>query len=327
MYCRNKFYDLGLLRTSRVAVPVISVGNLTAGGTGKTPFVEYLIRHFSERQKNVAVLSRGYRRISSGTVVVQAGSNDRGNAALLGDEPYQVARKFPDVTVVVDAKRVRGAQAAIQGQCPDVILLDDGFQHRALARDINIVMIDGQSELRSMRMLPAGLRRESLRSLARADVIVVSRPARTLNRLNEFPLRAVRISAEPVPVRFHDIGGQEAIGLDSVRGKTCVAFSAIANAASFKKTLEALGLTLIHTFEVPDHHNFSSNDLEAVGSAIEKMNPSLVVTTEKDAARLRNRPDLVLFSGKHLIYLEVKFVITEGEDALRKLLDGLVCKN
>lgn len=174
MILRNWCFEVGVFHVEQVSVPVISVGNMTAGGTGKTPMVEYLIRFYLKAGNKVAVLSRGYQRDTNGTQIVSDGSNLEMTAEESGDEPYQIARKFPNVMVIVDEKRSRAAQIAINRFQPDVILLDDGFQHRGIERQLDIVMIDGRKALDRISLLPVGLRREPLSGLQRANLMAIS---------------------------------------------------------------------------------------------------------------------------------------------------------
>ena len=169
---RNLFYDTGIFRIEEIDVPIISVGNLSTGGTGKTPFVEFLLRYLLGKDKIVAVLSRGYGRKTRGTVVIDQSTLAHCTAESVGDEPYQIARKFPGAIVIVDESRVRGARIAKEKYRVDAIILDDGFQHRALKRNLDIVMIDGKNPITEMAMLPAGLRREPLVALRRADLLI-----------------------------------------------------------------------------------------------------------------------------------------------------------
>ncbi|MDT8323182.1 MAG: tetraacyldisaccharide 4'-kinase, partial [Bacteroidota bacterium] len=168
MQLRNAAYDRGVLRAQDAGVPVISVGNITAGGTGKTPVVEALLVRLLAAGRRPAMVTRGYRRESRGLLVVSDGAGMLRDVRESGDEPYQVAAKFPRVPVIADEKRIRGCRHAVQRFDAEILLLDDGFQHRAVARDCDIVVVDAQIGLDGLRMLPSGRLREPLRNLARA---------------------------------------------------------------------------------------------------------------------------------------------------------------
>ena len=179
---RNWLFDIGILKSVDVGVPVISVGNITAGGTGKTPIVENIAKIFIEQGKKVAIVSRGFGRASRGTVVVSDGKNILAKAKDAGDEPLYLAQRFNSVIVVVDEQRVRGAQLAVTKYGAEIILLDDGFQHRYLKRDIDIVLMDSQNSPFVTSLLPAGYRREPLRSLQRANAIIWTKVKRLTGR-------------------------------------------------------------------------------------------------------------------------------------------------
>ena len=172
---RNLFFDIGIFKTRKVNVPVISIGNITAGGTGKTPIVEYLTQYFLEQNHKVAVISRGYKRKTKGTVVVSDGKLLIYNASECGDEPLQIASKFPEAIIIVDENRYRAAKLAEEKFKCDIILMDDGFQHRNLHRDFDVVVIDVTKPPNKEGLLPSGFKREPLSSLKRADAIIFSR--------------------------------------------------------------------------------------------------------------------------------------------------------
>lgn len=172
---RNLFFDKGILKATKVEVPVISVGNISAGGVGKTPVVEMLVERL-KRKRHLAIVSRGYGRKSSGTIIVSDGKRQLVSVEKAGDEAYQIANKYRNLIVVVDEKRVRGAQKAIKLGA-ELIVLDDGFQHRYLARDLNVVVLTAAEILEGDLLLPAGNRREPIASLERADVVMISRCA------------------------------------------------------------------------------------------------------------------------------------------------------
>ena len=317
---RNWCYDAGVFKITKVNVPVISVGNLTLGGTGKTPMVEYLIRYFQSRNKSVAVLSRGYKRSSEGTVIITSRQKERGSAELLGDEPYQIARKFPNITVIVDEQRPRGAKIAEQ-EHSDVILLDDGFQHRALHRDVDIVMMGNGERISSTPMLPAGMRREPLSSLRRASVLVFNGKTSTLKN-NFYNKPQISISYHPVACRRFDGHSQS---LEQLKGKTCVAFCGIASPESFKTMLLQQGVNVLDWNIFPDHHRYSQDDLDDAMKMFREQKVDYILTTEKDTARLRNTP--LKFPREMFYYLEIQVKIEEGEEMFHSLLQQTMARS
>jgi len=339
LWTRNWCYDTGIFKTVRVSVPVISVGNMTAGGTGKTPMVEYLIRYCLSKGKKVAVLSRGYRRKTEGLIAIGAGETSRGTAEMIGDEPFQIAKKFPDVTVIVEAKRVVSARVAIEKYGADVILLDDGFQHRSLGRDLDIVMMSGDVPPEQIQMLPAGMRREPLSGLRRSDVLAVSGLKKSGNgievdfKVNEtfgehtanFPLqKGIRIEVNTVPLGLHSIFGNETVAWNLLKGKACVAFSGIANPERYEKCLYSLGLKVKDFIRFPDHHSYSGNDLRKIQDSVTKHKPEFVISTEKDSVRLYDCTEMDQSLKERLFFLEIEMCVSNGEDEFKSVLDRVI---
>ncbi len=321
---RNWCYDAGILPVQQVSVPVVSVGNMTTGGTGKTPLIEYLIRTLTEMGKTVAVVSRGYGRSTYGTQIVSDGKTLLGNASTAGDEPWQIARKFPGVAVIVDEKKVRAAQLASR-YAVNVILLDDGFQHRALKRDMDIVVLDSTKDVRSMRVLPAGHRREPMSSLKRATMLAFSRcsqPGRTHPEYSRYT-NAPSLCMNAVPKKLISFSGNQTLQLTGCQGKSCVAFAGIGNPTSFEATLKNIGFTVMEFVEYPDHHRYSESDIAAIGEKVKRLRPDILITTEKDAMRLLPHHKQNGDSLAHLFYLTIEQEIIRGESLLRQSLETL----
>lgn len=324
VWLRNVCYDTGFFRVHHVRVPVVSVGNITVGGTGKTPFVEYLIKYFIAKDKKVGVLSRGYKRKSHGPVSVAGNDVNRGNAAMLGDEPYQIARKFSQVAVLVDRKRARAAEQAATTLGADIILLDDGFQHRALARNLDIVMVDGWESLLATRMLPAGRRREPLSALERAQVLAFSRPSSLVAQPPFGSPGAVKVQVEFVPKKMQRVGGENLSDLSLLRGKSCVAFCAIARPELFKDTLVSIGLNVVDFIRFGDHHRYSMSDVRKIQNSFKRHHLDFIITTEKDSVRLlsdKQGKDLI---SSPLWYLEIEARVVDKESEFHEILDRIV---
>jgi len=335
LWLRNWCYDTGIIKTVRVSVPVISVGNMTAGGTGKTQMVEYLIRYYLSKGKKIAVLSRGYRRKTEGLIAIGSGDTNRGTATMIGDEPFQIAKKFPEVTVIVESKRVISARLAVEKYGVDVIILDDGFQHRALDRDLDIVMMNGEQPPEEILMLPAGLRREPLRGLRRADVVAVTGLHNGRNGVEvEYRKdghtsksqleRGLKIGVNTVPLALRKIFGDGAVDWNLLNGKTCIAFSGIANPERYEKCLYSLGLKVKEFIRFPDHHSFSGNDVEKIQESVNKHKPEFVITTEKDSVRLFELKELGEKLKERLYFLEIEMCVTDGEIEFKKVLDRVI---
>jgi len=323
---RNICYDVRLARTEYVAVPVISVGNITAGGTGKTPFVEYLMTFFLQTHKQIALVSRGYKRSSRGTVVVSDGKTRAAGVGVAGDEPFQIARKFPRAAVIVDERKARGARLAVEQFHPDVILLDDGFQHRSLGRTLDIVMLDGRFPLKETALLPLGRRREQLSSLRRADAVVISgisgAPGNDIREYSDAPQFSIRYK----PVSFCNMVTNEQNAPEGFAGKTAVAFCGVGNPESFRQTLDEVGLKVAAWMTFPDHYRYTESDVAKLRSQCENLNADFIVTTEKDAVRLLPLSSMQSGNTPLFYYVEIEVVVADGEQELhaliRSALDG-----
>jgi tetraacyldisaccharide 4'-kinase len=281
---RNKLYDKGLFASYRFGISVVSIGNITVGGTGKTPHTEYLIDILS-RDFSLAVLSRGYRRQSKGFRYVETGDS----TSKTGDEPLQIKRKYPDVVVAVDADRVHGIRR-LQSDYPqlDLILLDDAFQHRSVAPSLNIVLIDYNRPVWNDTMLPAGRLRDCRSSLYRADIIVVAKCPANISQ-DEKQKYAYRLRKYHKPLYFSCFEYGKAYSL-SASGKSAfdssnlLAISGIANPAVFFGQIEKqYPEALIECRAFPDHHVFSEKDIRNI---LKKAESHTIVTTEKDSVRL-----------------------------------------
>ncbi len=322
---RNRAFDTGVLRISRAPVPVIAVGNMTAGGTGKTPLVEDITRRLGRRGLSVAVVSRGYGRSSHGVVVVSRRGEIRADARSGGDEPVQIARKFPLASVVVGERRIDAARAAVEECGAEVIVLDDGFQHRAIARDLDIVVVDCRKSLPRERLLPSGMRRERLAGLGRADLLGFSRAAGPddphwageLSRWTD----ARSFAFKTVITGFAPLGGGAAAGAESMRGKRVLAFSGIGSHEAFAASLAAAGVEVVAEKAFRDHHRYSVNDIDAIVES--SRGAESCVTTEKDMVRLLAEPGLLARTEGSVpfAYAEAAIGVLRGEEVLERALD------
>ncbi len=288
---RNMFFENNVLRSVRVPVPVISVGNITSGGTGKTPIVELIAAMVRDAGKRAAIVSRGYGRLTSGFMLVSDGITVFAGADEAGDEAFQMAKKLRGVPVIADEVRTHGALLAIERCLADVVVLDDGFQHRALRRDCDIVLIDALHEPWHMPMLPAGHRREPLSSLRRADAVIVTKCAPQTDR-TALEHRVRQFTDAPVftssyaPVSCVERGSGESTPVSSLRNTTAVVFCGIGQPESFRHTVESLGIRIASFHAFGDHHRFTVRDLRELTQAMARTGAGYLLTTEKDACRL-----------------------------------------
>lgn len=297
---RLALYERGVLRVKHAGRPVVSVGNVAAGGTGKTPFVRWLAGELLRRGRRPSILTRGYGRTSHGTVVVSDGRGTLATVAASGDEPALLARALPGVPIVADARRVLAAARAETLDAPvDLHLLDDGFSHVGLAREVDIVLLDATAPDAGGALLPSGLLREPLTSLARADLLVVTKT----EQADPGPaLELARRFAPGVPV-FHartgllgilDHEGRNVDPEDLPAGTT-VAVAGIAHPGSFRATLAAVGVVPADFLAFRDHEPYGPTTVGRIERALEETGATAVVTTEKDAVKLETSLRAPLF--------------------------------
>jgi tetraacyldisaccharide 4'-kinase len=327
---RNWFFDIGFLKTRAVGVPVISVGNISTGGVGKTPVVEMLIEKFVART-TLAVVSRGYGRKSSGLLIVNDGKGLNASVGFAGDEPTQIATKYPNVIVVVDEHRVRGAQKAIELGAK-MILLDDGFQHRYLLRNVNIVVLSADEILNGDVLLPAGNRREPLSSLERADILMISRCSgveeferakNVLDRTLSFLARTQLVGTQIKLKSLRDRVNNQHIRKASISKKSAVIFSGIGNPKSFEALLENAGTTIAKHFVFSDHHWYLNAEIQEILEAKKTLKADFIITTEKDAARLGERFQGFL-KDENLLITEIQQEIFSGNEEFDELVKRVI---
>jgi tetraacyldisaccharide 4'-kinase len=323
---RNWFFDIGIVRSVDVGVPVISIGNITTGGTGKTPIVKNVAMIFLESGKRVAIISRGYGRNTKGTVVVCNGKDVLADANSAGDEPLLLAENVRDAIVIVDEDRVRGSKRAINDFGADVIVLDDGFQHRHIKRTKDIVLIDAHHSPFDTMLLPAGYRRESKSSFSRVDAVVVTKA----NTAAEAAIEMERSELVPIghkfsssfrPIAVHHLFGGVKQSLEILKGHSAVALCGIAKPESFQQSLHLCRVNVKKYFNFPDHYRFTTMDVENVLRAFQNSKADYIMTTEKDAVRLREfEKDL---KQVPIFVLKMDVAIHQSDEWKKYLMSGL----
>ena len=291
---RLQGYRNGLLKREQVEIPVISVGNITCGGTGKTPVTIDLAQRFVLAGVKVGILSRGYKRQSKdATLVVSDGAGNFANCADSGDEPYLIAKRVPKAVVLVGSNRRASANLAVSHYNCQVLILDDGFQHLAVHRDADLVLIDYNDEPANDSLLPAGRLREPLSALSRSTSLVITKipdnyDSSKLERLEKF-LSSYASEQTISKCRFtpSQLVSPTCVMLqaDALKGNSIVAVSALARPEPFHKLLRERGANLVDTLSWPDHHWYSDDDMKRIEAAGERAD--LVVTTEKDMVKMK----------------------------------------
>lgn len=333
---RNMLFNTGILSSKSYSIPIISVGNITAGGTGKTPHIEYLIRLLSERYR-VAVLSRGYKRRSRGYVLAQPDTP----MEMIGDEPWQIKEKFPQAYVAVDTNRRHGIERLMTDQKTrdvQVILLDDAYQHRYVTPGINILLIDYHRMITEDSLLPAGRLRERVSSKIRANMVIVTKCPRNLTPIG---YRVVQQSLHLKPYQslffstfkygnLRKLFTKGEMPLEQIRKDSMhvLLVTGIGNPQQMEQDMRKFA-QYVTPLSYSDHHYFTPQNVEEINNAALKMpKPMIVVTTEKDAPRLKNMQGFneVVRDNLYVFPIEIE-ILKEKETTLNEQIINYVHKN
>jgi tetraacyldisaccharide 4'-kinase len=315
VFLRNLFYKLNFFNVHKVDCKVLSIGNLTLGGTGKTPMVVFFAIYLNNLGKKVAILSRGYGRATKGMVLVSKGD---GNILCrwqdCGDEPYMIANKLKEVPVLVDENRYRGGLYLTENFNPDIIIMDDGFQHRALHRDLDIVLIDGGDSISQHRLLPYGKLREPWSNIIRADAIIITkkRPSALIKRKIDETLLP-QLYAKSIPTIRYPDNLSSKVKVD----ENIFIISGLGNPKFFEKTVKHLGYKICGIKNFPDHYHYKIGDLDKIQLLMKESGASQILTTEKDWVKLKVFKTGITFG---IIDIDVKI---QDEEALKEIIEPI----
>jgi tetraacyldisaccharide 4'-kinase len=342
---RLLFYSKGILRHHTLGCQVISVGNLTVGGTGKTPVVEIFARELQAAGRRVAILSRGYKKSKppffqrltqtltfhdqrTPPRVVSDGKELLLNSAMSGDEPYMLATNLPNVAVLVGKDRVKSGRYAINKFGCDTLILDDGFQYLSLKPRVQIVLVDKTNPFGNEHVLPRGILREPIKNIRRADFIFITKSdgkdteplKEQIRRLNP---RAEIIECRHCPRYLQHVTSGERLDLDALKGKRVAALSGIAAPAGFESSLESFGAEIIERHRFADHHRYTQQELIDIINDAKHGRADAIITTEKDAVRFPNlsRYDVPIY------FLRVDIEILEGADDFKESIERICFRN
>lgn len=319
---RRFAYNYGLFARKTFGVPIISVGNLTFGGAGKTPFILWLGQYLSAQPKKVMILTRGYKgKFEHGHGLLQGGRQIGFNPEDFGDEALLLGRRLPTSSVVVGKKRSENLKRYFNSEKPDVVLLDDGHQHLQLNRNLNIVLFDALLPLEKYKVAPVGYLREGLTALRDADAIVLSRADQVTREKIEAIKKRLRPYA-PHDVLWGEVilkpnslmnsDYQKVMDLTDLQGKKVFAFAGVASPHSFFNLIESFGATIAERRIFPDHHDFRTEEVESILQFARK-NSLLVLTTEKDIVKLRR-----VSADREILFAEVDLHFIAGEEEMKK---------
>ncbi|MBQ4439672.1 MAG: tetraacyldisaccharide 4'-kinase [Kiritimatiellae bacterium] len=329
---RYFFYKYGIVRRFPLGVQVISIGNVTAGGTGKTPVTELFAKTLCEQGRKVAILSRGYRRkeapwyqriftqVIDPPLVVSDGKRVLLDAATGGDEPYMLASNLHGVAVLVDRNRVKAGRYAIKRLGCDTIILDDGFQYQKLRHSIEVVLVDSTNPFGNGNMLPRGILREPVRHLKRADIIFLTKcrgdVSEVKSEIRKYNKKAQIVECNHAPRILKDVWSREEFPLEWLNGKTTCTLSGIASPKGFENSLRAMGAKVIWCERYADHHRYDPSEILYALNRSSDMGADALITTEKDAVRFPRFET----SPVKCLYLRIAIEILAG----REFFDGII---
>lgn len=332
VYFRNYLFDIGVLKSKKFDQATICVGNLTVGGTGKTPHIEYLIK-LLQKDFSIATLSRGYKRKTKGFIV----ANESSSATHIGDEPFQMFSKFPNITVSVDEDRVRGING-LNSLYPnlDVILLDDAFQHRYVSPGISILLTDFKNLVTRDIFLPAGRLRDSIKQIKRADIVIVTKCPEKIEKIDIQNFREeLKLSVKQdlyfSKIKYGDIKPVFDKSLGIIDQSEDTKITALAGIANPKPMLEHLekSYTITNKIILPDHYHFSEKKIRAIFESFSQIRAKakIIVTTEKDASRLRSLSNLPDEIKKYFYFLPIEVEFLYGAEEFNDKIYSYVRKS
>lgn len=324
---RNRLFDLGLLPQQEFSIPVIDVGNITVGGSGKTPHVEYLVRLLRDKMK-VAVLSRGYKRKSRGYVLASSDTPMHD----IGDEPFQMKRKFPDIYVAVDKNRRKGISHLTNNEATcdvDIILLDDAYQHRYVKPGINILLVDYHRLIIYDKLLPAGRLREPMKGKNRADIVIVTKCPKDLKPM-EFRVLTKALNLYPYQGLFFTCIDYDELqpvfnktqSLPNMSSANVLLLTGIASPRQMELDLKNRCRS-ITPLSFGDHHQFNDRDAARISEAFARLpEPRIIITTEKDASRLEATPALTseVRQALYVLPIRIRFMLDQEEHFNHKII-------
>ena len=332
---RYFLYHTGLKRRYPLGVQVISIGNVTAGGTGKTPVTEIFARTLAAEGRKVAILSRGYRRkeapwwqrmftqVIDPPLVVSDGKHVLLDSATGGDEPYMLASNLPGVAVVVDRDRVKAGRYAVKKLGCNTIILDDGFQYQKLRHSIEVVLVDATNPFGNGNMLPRGILREPVRNLKRADIIFLTKcrgdVSEVVKEIRRYNRKAEIVECNHAPKVLKDVWSREEFPLSWLAGKTTCTLSGIASPKGFENSLRHLGAKVVWCERYADHHRYDSSEILYALNRTADMGADALVTTEKDAVRFPRFET----SPVRCLYLRIAIEILKGGENFQEIINRI----
>jgi len=322
LFIREYFYKIHLLKTRSLPCKIISVGNITVGGSGKTPTVEYLSKLLQSKGKKVGIISRGYRRNSKNTLIVTDGKTKPKTWRTFGDEPYLLAQKLDNVPIIVGKSRYEAGTKMIENFNPDIIIMDDGFQHISLSRDLDIVLVNSKDTQALHRLIPVGMLREPISNLSRADLVVLTKtnihkPTDYLiNIIENVNCPTINNKIELDNILFNNDG--KSYDLEIINSKNVYIFSALGDHEGFEKIMENTRAIIVGHDKYLDHYIYTSDDLKRIEKNAKKNGAHFIITTEKDIVKTKD------YNSKIGIYAVRMKMVFEPEVLLNNYIEEAI---
>ncbi len=319
---RNFFYETKILSTKSLNCKVISIGNITVGGSGKTPTVEYLSNLLQSKGHNVGIISRGYKRKSKSTLVVTDGKKKPKSWEHVGDEPYLLAHKLENIPIVVGVSRYKAGSMMIEKFQPDVILIDDGFQHLSLHRDLDIVLVNSKDKRSDYKLIPSGKLREPISNLIRADLIVITKT--NIHQPSNYLINKIESFNRPTiynEIQIDDLlqyKSNKSNKLEKIANKKVYLFSALGDNESFKKIMDNTDAEIVGHSKYQDHHHYTFDNLKDIEQEATKCKAEFLITTEKDLVKINFQ------NNKIDIYAIRMKMIFKPENLFSKYIDDFL---
>ncbi len=328
---RRFLYNYGLLKRNSYKVPIISVGNLTFGGTGKTPFVIWLSKYLDTMEQKVMILMRGYKgKLESSSGILRSSSRLGHSPLEFGDEALLLSRKLKKAAIVVGKKRSQNLEKFFHDEKPDVIVLDDGHQHLKLSRNLNIVLFDALMPVGKYHVAPWGYLREGFSALADADIVLIGRTDQT-TRMQVNSLKTLIKSNMYKKVPFGEIGYkptgiynsnfEKNIELNELKNRKVICVTGIASPVSFFKLVQGFEVQMVDKLIFPDHHDYNSNEIRSIVEKAKKED-CLILTTEKDMVKIKR-----LKLSENFFFLEIQMYFISGEQEVKDKINNVLLVN
>tara|TARA_Y100001970_G_C14170903_1_gene824093 strand:+ start:544 stop:1587 length:1044 start_codon:yes stop_codon:yes gene_type:complete len=322
LFIRSVLYKINFLKTKSLPCTIISIGNITTGGVGKTPTVEYLSKLLQSKGKRVGIISKGYRRNSEKTLIVTDGKTKPKTWEKFGDEPYMLAHNLDNIPIIVGSSKYETGTKMIENFNPDIIIMDDGFQHISLSRDLDIVLVNSKDTHKTHRLIPTGLLREPISNLSRADLVILTKT--NIHKPSNYLINTMESVKCPIINNNIELGdillstNNKLYDLKNIESENIYIFSGLGDNESFEKIMKKTGAIIVGHDKYPDHYIYTSYDLKNIENNAIKRNANFIITTEKDIVKIKD------YNSKVNIYAVKMKLVFKPEGILNEYIEKVL---